>query len=71
MLELVTSNYVLVDQQFVNLREALAAAKHLLSWDTRIDHVWIRQTNGILMLGRMTRDHMHWSQLTSLPTKLV
>lgn len=71
MLVLVTSYYRVLDQKFANLREALGAAKQLLEWDNRAEHVWIRREAGILMLGRMTRERMQWSELTSLPTELV
>jgi hypothetical protein len=71
MLELVTNNYVVVEKEFSNLREALTEAKGMLDSMAWVEFVWIRKKNGILMLGRMTRERMYWSEHTSLPTELV
>jgi hypothetical protein len=71
MLELITSNNVLVEKTFPNFREAITEAKAILNCMWWVKHVWIREKGNVLMLARITPKDTHFSHLTSIPTELL
>jgi hypothetical protein len=71
MFELITSNHVLVEHTFPTLREALAEGKAMMAGMYWLDHIWFREKNNVLMLGRITKKTTHFSHLTSIPTELL
>lgn len=71
MLELITSNHVLVERSFPNFREAITEAKAILNCMCWVRHVWIRKKGNTLMLARVTPKETYFSHLTSIPTELL
>lgn len=62
MFELVKDNYEVVTTKFKTIQDAVQVAIAALKYGT-VEFFWFRKENGILMLGKVTRDEVTFSDL--------